>query len=180
MQYENILDEIKAVLGNSDFRQLPQFTRHVLGSKVILAYGAGRVGYGLRGFAKRLRHLGLDSYFLEDTTVPYTTFGDVIIIGSGSGETPTVKVVAETAKSRGLKILLLTANQNSSIAKISSVVLTIPAPTKLGLNPESSIQPMTSLFEQAVNIFLDCLVLLLMDELGETSESMKGRHNSIE
>jgi hypothetical protein len=39
---------------------------------------------------------------------------------------------------------------------------------------------MTTLFEQSLSIFLDSVVLDLMEKFGETSASMWARHNVIE
>jgi D-arabinose 5-phosphate isomerase GutQ len=39
---------------------------------------------------------------------------------------------------------------------------------------------MTTIFEQSILIFLDALVLKLMETLGEDNESMLKRHNVIE
>ena len=179
--FKIVLSEVERVLSSSNFEEIDQFIECICRARIVVVYGAGRFGLSMRNFAKRLRQLGVNAFFLEDTTVPRTGVGDVLIIGSGSGETPTVKTVVEVAHSNGLNILALTSNPSSSISNLSSVTLLIEAPSKLNPNhPNHSIQPMTSLFEQSLYVLLDSIVLVMMDKLGETSKSMSYRHNSLE
>jgi 6-phospho-3-hexuloisomerase len=179
--YKEILGEINLALEALDLETCESFINTILNSNRIVLYGAGRVGFAMKGFAKRLRHLGLESYFLDDVTLPFTGPGDLMIIGSGSGSTPTVKLVAELAKNNGLDLILITAKSISPIAKMSSCTIIINVPSKEDVDKhEASIQPMTTLFEQALCITLDTLVLRMMQILGESKESMKRRHNVIE
>ena len=181
LHHKDILGEINLALEELDSETCESFINIILKSNKIILYGAGRVGFAMKGFAKRLRHLGLESYFLDDVTLPFMGPGDLMIIGSGSGSTPTVKVVAELAKNNGLDLILVTAKSNSPIAKMSSCSIIINVPSKGDVNDHaSSIQPMTTLFEQALFITLDALVLNMMQMLGESNESMKRRHNVIE
>ena len=94
LHHKEILGEINLALEELDLETCESFINIILKSKKIVLYGAGRVGLTMKGFAKILRHLGLESYFLDDVTLPSTGPGDLMIIGSGSGSTPTVKVVA--------------------------------------------------------------------------------------
>lgn len=75
LKYQRILDEIHHSLSNSNFASSDRFIEVILNSQTIIVYGAGRVGLAMRGFAKRLRHLGLNSFYLEDSTVPSTGVG---------------------------------------------------------------------------------------------------------
>jgi len=181
LQHKEILREINLALEELDLEICESFINIILKSNKIILYGAGRVGFAMKGFAKRLRHLGLESYFLDDVTLPFTGPGDLMIIGSGSGSTPTVKVVAELAKNNGLDLILITTKSSSPISEISSCTIIIGVPSKEDTDMHAaSIQPMTTLFEQALFILLDALVLNMMQILGESRESMKRRHNVIE
>ena len=61
----------------------------------------------------------------------------------------------------GAKIVLLTTNAESPIGNLAETVVELPAGTKHDV--EGSKQPLGSLFEQASLIFLDSVVLPLMD-----------------
>jgi 6-phospho-3-hexuloisomerase len=150
------------------------------GSKIVCT-GAGRVGLAMRGFTMRLNHLGIDAHFLGETIVPHTGPGDLLIVGSGSGSTASILKLVEIAKSKGLKIALVTSTNTSPMRDLSDASVLLHTPNKTSQSSELvSIQPMTTLFEQSLSIFLDSVVLDLMEKFGETSASMWARHNVIE
>lgn len=150
------------------------------GSKIVCT-GAGRVGLAMRGFAMRLHHLGIDAHFLGETIVPHTGPGDLFIVGSGSGSTGSILKLVEIAKSKEIRIALVTSTNSSPMRRLADVSVILNTPSKLSESSQDlSIQPMTTLFEQTLAIFLDSVVLDLMEKFGETTESMWGRHNVIE
>lgn len=180
--YSLILDEIAECLETSDYSDLEKFVNHIKDSNRCITYGAGRVGLVMKSFAKRLGHLGKPSFFLEDTTVPNTGSGDLLILGSGSGSTASVVTIAKIASMNSLNMILITAQKSSELRSLASSTIFLHSPSKLEQKDfyGHSKQPMTSLFEQALGIFCDSLVLNLMDQLGETEKSMKARHNVLE
>lgn len=76
------------------------------------------------------------------------------------------------AKNNGVFIALITTTPDSTLATLADYVLIIPA--------GHSAQPMGSLFEQASLLTYDSIVLSLMANLNETSQTMKERHADIE
>jgi 6-phospho-3-hexuloisomerase len=178
--FNDILTEIKNALDTSDMSQSPHFLEQILKARVCVTLGAGRVGLVMKAFAKRLRHLGLESFDLQDSVVPSTGPGDVLIVGSGSGSTPSIRTLANVAHGRGLTLLLITATRNSPVEKLSAATLYINAPTKFTESTPHSIQPMTSLFEQSLAILTDTLVINMMALMQKDSLSMRDRHNTIE
>ena len=104
-----------------------------------------------------------------------------MLVCSGSGETQTIYDLVSIAKSRGVKIGLITGNKDSRMGKISDLIVQIKAPSKLsdglGVN---SIQPMTTLNEQCLWLFFDALVLELMERMQVSNEQMKLRHSILE
>jgi len=181
LKYKNVLHEINKTLESSDFRDLESFIHKILGAKKIIVFGAGRVGLMMKSFAMRLNHLGLESYFVGEMNLPATGGGDLMVIGSGSGNTKSVVIIAKIAQSNNLDVISVTSNADSSIASLSSSLILLNCQTKETIHePGHSIQPMTTLFEQSLLIFLDSLILDLMEKLSENSESMSRRHNVIE
>ncbi len=181
LKYEQVLTEINSVLKSSNFDNLEEFSNKILKANKIVVFGAGRVGLMMKSFAMRLNHLNLEAYFVGEVNLPRTENGDLMIIGSGSGNTKTVVTVAEIARSKGLEVISVTSNSESPIAKMSSSMVNLNCETKDSKESRRlSIQPMTTLFEQSLLIFLDSLILILMNELQENHESMIGRHNIIE
>lgn len=177
-----ILAEIRLAISNSVVGGYEEFLDLLKkdGTKVI-CIGAGRVGLVMRGFAMRLGHLGIEAYFLGDTTVPRTGPGDLMLVGSGSGSTASILKMVEVAHGKGLRIGLVTATENSPMGEIATSKVVLKTPIKNSVNdPQTSAQPMTTLFEQTLGIFLDATVLDLMVKFNETSETMFKRHNVIE
>lgn len=176
-----IISEINKVFEISDFSKVPEFIKEIKSANKIVLLGAGRVGYSTRGFAMRLKHLGFDAYMIGDTNVPSINKEDLLIVSSGSGETQTIYDLVNIAKNNKSRIVLITGNPDSRIGKISDIIINLKAPSKTKeVNNFKSLQPMTSLNEQALMIFFDSLVLDLMKELNETHETMWNRHSNLE
>jgi len=176
-----ILNEIDSILSQVEQDSVDNLVEAICNAKKIVTIGAGRVGLANKGFAMRLSHLGLNSYALGDMTVPsIRASGDVALVASGSGETPSIALLAETAKKSGAKVVLITANPQSRIGRMSDLTVCIPSPNKSSNGAMKSEQPMTTLNEQCLHIFFDALVLLLMHRLDETTESMWERHSNLE
>jgi 6-phospho-3-hexuloisomerase len=149
----------------------------------IFVAGAGRTGLCMRAFAIRLIHLGKTVYVVGETTTPAITAGDLLIIGSGSGQTAGLLALAEKARRLGVKTLLFTTAAASPLAAISDHLVIIPAPSlrETGVNRNSvTIQPLGSLFEQTLLMMCDSLILMLMQQTGVTVEEMLARHANLE
>lgn len=175
------LREIETVLSHINQGSVERLVKALRRGRRIVTIGAGRVGLATKGFAMRLGHLGFAAYALGDMGVPSLGVkGDVVLIASGSGETPSIAFLAETAKQSGATLILLTANPESRMGKIADVVVRIPAPNKASSGVIQSEQPMTTLNEQCLQIFFDALVLVLMQELGENAKTMHARHSKLE
>ena len=178
---DQILTEIKSVLLKIDQSQVDTLVKNILSSKKIIASGAGRVGMAVRGFVMRLKHLGLDAYILGDANVPALKQEDLFLVCSGSGETQTIYELTRIAEKNQAHIGVITGNPESRIGKIADTLVQISAPSKTKqIDGFVSIQPMTTLNEQSLAIFFDALVLRLMQELGETHETMWARHSNLE
>ena len=93
-----------------------------------------------------------------------------------------MKSLAEKAKQSGIDLALVTMKKESTIGQLADAVLVLPGTTKEENDREadSFAQPMGSAFEQLAFLTFDGMVLNLMDELGETSETMFKRHADSE
>ncbi len=176
-----VLNEIESVLKQSDFSQIEPFVSSIIGSNKIVVLGAGRVGFVMKSFGMRLSHLGKECFFWGDANVPKLSSNDLLIIGSGSGNTSSIVNIVDIAVRNGIKVICITANKESQVVKHSSNFILLNSNTKeTSKKSNISKQPMTTLFEQSLWIFLDSLVLKLMDCMNETNESMQERHNILE
>ena len=176
-----VLAEISWVLGKVNQQEVDEFLREIQYANTIVACGAGRVGMAVRGFAMRLAHLGKRVHMLGDATVPALGKGDLLIVASGSGETQTIYDLVEIAHKNGARIALVTGNPDSRMGKLADAIILLPAPSKTKqVEGFTSIQPMTTLNEQCLGILFDCLVLMLMEQMHETHDTMWARHSNLE
>ena len=176
-----ILKEMEGVLMKVDAGQVDVLTETILNSKKVVCVGAGRVGLALKGFAMRLGHFGLEAYMLGDTTVPHIGEGDLLLACSGSGETQTVFDIVAIAKRNNAKIALVTGNPASRMGELADVIVELKAPSKTKpLADFVSVQPMTTLNEQCLGVFFDAVVLQMMQQMGETHDTMWARHSNLE
>jgi 6-phospho-3-hexuloisomerase len=74
----------------------------------------------------------------------------------------------------------VTAEPGGATAGLADDVLVIPAQTMARDRVATSVLPMGSLFEGAMFLVFEALVLRLRDALGETAATMRARHTNME
>ncbi|TBL76489.1 6-phospho-3-hexuloisomerase [Paenibacillus thalictri] len=153
----------------------------ILQSNKVFVAGAGRSGLMGRAFAMRLMHTGINAYVVGETVTPGIDKHDVLIIGTGSGETKSLIPMVQKAKSLGASVVAITIDPESTIGRLADTVVELPGlPKDQASGGQATIQPMASLFEQTLLIFYDAVILRMMDKLGLDSDRMYGRHANLE
>ncbi|MGE1198241.1 6-phospho-3-hexuloisomerase [Priestia megaterium] len=153
----------------------------ILESKKVFVAGAGRSGFMAKSFAMRMMHMGIDSYVIGETVTPNFEKEDILIIGSGSGETKSLVSMAEKAKGIGGKIATVTIFPDSTIGQLADVTIKLPgSPKDQSKGDYKTIQPMGSLFEQTLLLFYDAVILRFMEKKGLDTNKMYGRHANLE
>ncbi|MGN1398095.1 MAG: 6-phospho-3-hexuloisomerase [Streptococcus gallolyticus] len=173
-----ILSDIEKVVNQIDDEKLDDLANKIVNSHHIFLAGMGRSGLMIRAFANRLMHLGLSVSVVGDINSPHTQPNDLVIIGSGSGETDSLVSLIKKANTLSLDSALITTNLSSTIGRLSNLVLVIPAQNKA--SEQVGKQPMGSVFEQSSLVLYDILILKLMKILNESNESMVKRHANLE
>ena len=141
-------------------------------NKNIIGIGAGRMGYSLRAHIMRLSHIGYDAYFIGDTTLPRIDKNSVIIINSSSGETATNILYAKQASEAGSYIITITTNKNSTIGKLSDLVVEIPL--------LKSHQLMKTIYEQYSYILFDHVAESIVTNLKLDRKVITNNHSILE
>ncbi|WP_059049014.1 6-phospho-3-hexuloisomerase [Paenibacillus senegalimassiliensis] len=158
-----------------------KLVERILQAGQIFVAGAGRSGLMMRAFAMRLAQLGLRAYVVGETVTPGMGPEDVLIIGSGSGETRSLVPVAEKAAALGGAVVLVTLTPESTIGRLSVLTVKLPGSVKdRAGQPYPTIQPMGALFEQTLLLFGDAVVLRLMELRQDNTATMYGRHANLE
>lgn len=153
----------------------------ILDAGTVFVAGAGRSGLMMKAFAMRLMHLGIRAHVVGETVTPGIAEGDLLVIGSGSGETRSLTGMAEKAQSLHAATAVLTIRPESTIGSRADIVVALPgAPKDQATGAELTVQPMGSLFEQSLLLFLDAVILRLMDIQEQTTGTMYGQHANLE
>jgi 6-phospho-3-hexuloisomerase len=180
---EIVLAEITTCLRLVPGESLAKAGALIEAAPVIFVCGAGRSGLMMRALGTRLMHLGKKVYVVGDSTTPSIKSGELLIIGSGSGQTSTLRAIAQKAQSQGANILLFTTNPASPLAKCADQYVALPAPSLENGAEEwdqMSMQPMGTLFEQSLLIVCDTITLWLMSRAGVSVSQMRERHANLE
>lgn len=182
-QYSHqLIEEVSSVLSLVDSHEIQLLVDAIIRTRRLFVEGRGRSGLMMRAFAIRLTHLDLHCHVVGESTTPSLQKGDLLLIGSGSGETITTLLAAKNAKNAGGKVAALTTCRESSLANVADLVLHLPAPVReqSDIEPVTTIQPMGSLFEQSLLMLLDTIVLMLKDRLQQDEQMMMARHSNLE
>jgi 6-phospho-3-hexuloisomerase len=180
---ENVLTEITSCLYRVSGESLAQAGTMIEDAPKIFVSGAGRSGLIMRALGTRLMHLGKTVHVVGESTTPSIRAQELLIIGSGSGQTSTLLAIAQKAKRQGANILLFTANPASPLANWADQYVSIPAPSLEDgdeVRDLKSVQPLGTLFEQSLLILCDIIILLLMLRTGVSASQMRVRHANLE
>lgn len=165
--WQLILEEIQTALTALDEKQVDDFIDTLLTAEKVFFIGVGRVALSLQAMVKRLNHLGVQSWWVGDFSEPAITDRDLLVVGSGSGESVVPVAIAKVAKRHGARVAHIGSNPDSSLRLVTDIFVHIPVRTRLNRAGEiTSKQIMTSLFEQALYVFGDAVALTIMQRKG--------------
>ena len=178
---EIILKENSSLIKQINEKAAEDFIKRILNTKSIFFSAQGRAGFILRCFCMRLMHLGYSVYFCGETITPAITDNDLLIVLSGSGETPSTLEAVKTAKQYKAETFGILGNIESRIGSLVDQSIQIPGTTKLCREGEpESAQMAGSVFEQSAFLFLEAVVLKIYQTRKKDVESVSSRHAVIE
>ena len=187
-----VIDEIKKALLAIPANQTKNLINQITKADRVFLIAIGRVSLSLQCFGKRLSHLGIRVELVGSLTEKPATKKDLLIVASGSGESLIPVQIAKKAKQIGCKILLITSAKKSTIRKISNFVVELRSPTKLTMKnmkenlfdssskTGKSIQPMSTLFDQALHIYGDIVSLEIIKKLKVNKNKLWQYHANLE
>jgi 6-phospho-3-hexuloisomerase len=180
--WQLILKELETALAAVSETDIERLVDAILSADKVFAIGIGRVLLSLQAFVKRLNHVGVPAWFVGEINEPAITSRDLLIIGSGSGETAVPIAIAKIARAHEARIVHLGSNANSSLAPLADIFVRIPVRTKLERADEiPSRQIMSSLFEQCLLIVGDAIALRIAERKSITDmESLWALHANLE
>ena len=169
--YRYILKNSEIALDKIENSKVSEATSIIKRAKQIFVYGSGRSGLVGKFFAMRLVQLGLVAYFVGETITPVVNPEDAVVLISNTGRTKSTLLVESIAKKIGAKIIAITSNIKSPLAKHADLVFIIE-----NLNGRKDLAPLGTLFEISAVVFFDSLISELMDVLNQGEEDMRRRH----
>ncbi|MDP6380027.1 MAG: 6-phospho-3-hexuloisomerase [Phycisphaerae bacterium] len=183
-----ILEEVRKVLAEMDREQVNALVDVALSAKCVYVTGGGRTGLMARAFAMRLMQLGLVSYVVGETTTPSIGKEDLLIACSGSGRTQVTVLMSKVARRNGARVVAITADAHSPMAKNADAIIRLPAPTKYdqastagnGGETLPSSQYAGSLFEQSLLVLFDAMSAEIGRRLGLHPRDVSDRHANLE
>ena len=187
---EEIIDNVKTASDELDQESVKEMLRLLTSCENVFLTGLGRSGLVARAFAMRLMHLGIGVYVVGETITPAIGESDCLLAISGSGETSYIISTAQIAKKRGAKIIAVTSYVDSTLGKMSDLVVHLKGRTKIDSEKNyirrqingrhQSLSPLGTLFEVTSLIFLDGVIAQLMVDMGKTEKDLKERHTVLE
>src|SRR5699024_8782970 len=117
---ETILNELEKTLNGINQEEVNLLLNEIVNAEKVFFVGVGRVLLSLKSIAKRFAHLGINSVVVGQITEPAITSKDLLIVGSGSGESIYPLKIAEKAQQYNAKIAHIGANSNGSMKKYTN------------------------------------------------------------
>ena len=176
-----ILQELNDTLPQLDEPQVEAFlTELTRPNRRVLLMGVGRVLIALKAWVKRLSHLGIDINYVGSENEQPLHEGDLLVVGSSSGESVLPVAIATIAKKLGATVAYVGCSPESTVSRLAETRLLLRGRTKYACaNEYPSRQPMSQLFEQQLFLLGDVIALELMARNGWTEADIKRHHANL-
>lgn len=180
--YQSALSELEGVFAKLNDADVDHALDIIAKAKKIVVFGGGREKLQIMGLAMRLYHMGLACAVEGDMNTPPVGKGDLFIVTVGPGEISTALALLGVAKQAGSQILVITAQPKGRAAAYADFVLHLPAQTMADDQgaKKTSVLPMGSLYEGALFILFEVMILKLIAKLKITPEAMRANHTNLE
>ena len=180
MSIGTAMAELAEAASRVDESTLEPVVRAICSARRTMLYGCGREGLMMRALAMRLHHLGLEVCMQGDMTAFPLGPQDLFLCSAGPGSLSTASALCRIARAADARVLVVTAEPEGETSTLADELLVIPAQTMARDVGNPSVLPMGSLFEGAMFVVFEVLVLRVRDALGETADSMRERHTNME
>jgi 6-phospho-3-hexuloisomerase len=170
-----IYRELTDIAAGLPRRQADALAMAVRDARRVFVGGMGRSGLMMRAFAMRLMQLGVTVHVVGETTTPSIQRGDLLVLGSRFGRSGSLGHYVAIARREGARVAVVTMDPETPLARRADLVAPIPVP-----EGGPSRQPLGTLFEQSLLVYLDAVVLLLKRLLHKTEHAMRKRHTNLE
>lgn len=180
--YQTALNELGGTFARLNDSEVDKAVEMIANARRIVVFGGGRERLQIMGFAMRMFHMGLQAAVEGDMTTPAVGPGDLFIVTCGPGYISTALALMEVAKAAGASILFITAQPAGRCAPLADHIVLLPAQTMADDQgaAKTSVLPMGSLFEGALFVLFEVMVLKLKNRLNITADDMRANHTNLE
>jgi len=168
-----LLDRIATVMSKVDWASFMELARMLPRVRRTYVTGAGRSGLVARSFGMRLMHAGLPAFIPGETITPAADKDDLLVAISCTGQPGYTDYLVNRARGLGARVVVLTADADSPLAKLADQVVVIPATA-----PDIVLR--SAVFEHATSLCLDAVFNVLSDRLKLDLEQFGQRHANLE
>ena len=169
----DLITRISAVMDKVDWGSFMELARMLPRVRRTFVTGAGRSGLVARSFGMRLMHAGLPAFIPGETITPAAAAGDLLVAISCTGQTGFTDYLAGRARRFGAKVIVLTADADSPLARAADKVILIPATA-----PDIVVR--AAVFEHAASLCLDAVFNVLAEFLNVDLDDFRQRHANLE
>jgi len=170
---QNLLGQIADVMARVDWQSFLELADMLPRVRRTFVTGAGRSGLVARSFGMRLMHTGLPTFIPGETITPAAGEDDLLVAISCTGQTGITDYIARRARQLGAKVVALTADADSPLARGADKVVLIPASS-------DDIVLRAAVFEHAASLCLDAVFNVLSGSLKLDQEAYRQRHANLE
>ena len=170
---KELLDRIAAVMDQVDWPSFLALAEMLPRARRTFVTGAGRSGLVAKSFGMRLMHAGLPVFVPGETITPAAGSGDLLVAISCTGRTGYTEYLTRRARQLGAKVVVLTADADSPLAKEADMTVRIPATAE-------DIVVRAAVFEHATSLCLDALFNVLAERLKVDLDQFRRRHANLE
>jgi 6-phospho 3-hexuloisomerase len=170
---KDLLDRIAAAMHGADWNGFLDLADMLPRMRRTFVMGAGRSGLVARSFGMRLMHAGLTVFIPGETVTPSAGPGDLLVAISCTGQTGLTDYVARRARQLGAKVVVLTAEPTSTLARSADKVVLIPA-------EDPNIVLRAAVFEHAASLCLDAVFNVLSERMKLDMRAFRERHANLE
>lgn len=142
----------------------------------VVVTGIGKSGHIARKIAATLASTGTPAFFVHPAEASHGDLGmitpdDVVLALSNSGETDELLIILPVVKRKGVPLIAMTGNSNSTLSRLGDVHLDVSVSREacpLGLAPTASTS--------AALVMGDALAIALLEARGFTSDDFAASH----
>jgi 6-phospho-3-hexuloisomerase len=177
-RYTMAVDALKGVKARFDYDKLQEVADIIDGANNVFVAGRGRSRQTAMNFGSRLSQMGKNVYVVGAANAPSIKEGDVLVLSSGSGSTPTLVDFAKTAAEVGAKCVLLTMNKDAEVSKINTASFLVSDVNRQeGTGEDSEIY--SKIYAYPTNLGFETILTYIMMKNGLSREEVDAQKPNL-